>query len=105
MTNFEWKILELSANEGQITSAKYHCKANDGDVFVETEGNWKFEKGETSIPFEQVTEDLVVQWIEDSSVVDGKCVIKSRLVEQLQTLQKQNVVVAPWLPQIFTPNI
>lgn len=105
MTNFEWKILEISAEQGQITSAKYHCTAKDGDFSVETEGNWKFEKGETSIPFEKVTEETVIKWIEDSSVVDGKCVIKSRLVEQLQTLQSQNVVVAPWLPQIFTPNI
>jgi len=102
---FEWKILELSANEGQITSAKYHCTVSEEDLSVETEGNWKFDASEKSISFEEVTEELVVKWIEDSSVVDGKCVIKSRLVEQLQALQKQNVVVAPWLPQIFTPNI
>jgi len=103
--NFEWKILELSANEGQITSAKYHCTVSEEGLSVETEGNWKFDVSEKSVPFEEVTEKLVVKWIEDSSVVDGKCVIKSRLVEQLQALQKQNVVVAPWLPQIFTPNI
>jgi hypothetical protein len=103
--NFEWKILDLTATDGQITSAKYHCTASEEGLSVETEGNWKLEAGETSIPFAEVTEELVVKWIEDSSVVDGKCVIKSRLVEQLQALQKQNVVVAPWLPQIFTPNI
>lgn len=105
MTHFNWKILEISSDNGQITSAKYHCTASKDDLSVETEGNWRFEAGERSVPFAEVTEELVVKWIEDSSVVDGKCVIKSRLVEQLQTLQKQNVVVAPWLPQIFTPNI
>jgi hypothetical protein len=103
--NFAWKILELSANEGQITSAKYHCTASEEGLSVETEGNWQFDVSKQAIPFAEVTEELVVKWIEDSSVVDGKCVIKSRLVEQLQALQKQNVVVAPWLPQIFTPNI
>lgn len=103
--NFTWKILELSADEGQITSAKYHCTVSEEELSVETEGNWNFDKSLEPIPFEEVTEALVIKWIEDSSVAYGKCVIKSRLVEQLQTLQKQNVVVAPWLPQVFTPNI
>lgn len=103
--NFEWKILELSADDGQITSAKYHCTASEDGLSVETEGNWNFDKNLNPIPFEEVTEALVIKWIEDSSFAYGKCVIKSRLVEQLQALQKQNVVVAPWLPQIFTLNI
>ena len=57
--NFDWKILELSANEGQITSAKYHCTVSEDNLSVETEGNWKFEAGENSVPFAEVTEELV----------------------------------------------
>lgn len=101
--NFIWKILEIYADDGLITSAKYLCSVNDGENTVETEGYWSFPEAET-VPFSDVTEEMIVKWIEDSSVVDGKNVIKSRLAEQLQTLSKKPVP-APWLPQTFTPDL
>jgi hypothetical protein len=100
---YVWKILDVYADDGAITSAKYFCSATEGDDTVETEGYWSFP--ETGIvPFEDVTEEMIAKWIEDSAVVDGKNVIKSRLAEQLQTLSKKPVP-APWLPQTFTPDL
>lgn len=97
-----WKILELYADEGRITSARYHCTATEGDDSVETEGNWDFpESG--NVPFDQVTEEMVVGWIEQAAMKDGKSVIKSRLEEQLNN--KKKPVPAPWMPQVFTPNL
>ena len=101
--NFIWKILEIYADDGLITSAKYLCSVNDGKNTVETEGYWSFPEAGT-VPFSNVTEEMIVKWIEDSSVVDGKNVIKSRLVEQLESLSKKPVP-APWLPQTFTPDL
>ena len=100
--NYVWKILELYAADGQITSAKYHCTVIDGDDSVETEGYWDFPESGT-VPFDQVTEEMVIGWIEEASIKDGKSVIKSRLKEQLKAQRKP--VPAPWMPQIFTPNI
>jgi hypothetical protein len=98
-----WKILDIYADDGKITSAKYFCSATEGDNIVETEGYWSFpEAGD--VPFESVTEEMIAKWIEDSAVVDGKNVIKSRLAEQLETLSKKPVP-APWLPQTFTPDL
>ena len=102
--NFVWKILEIYADDGLITSAKYLCSVVDGEKSVDTEGYWTFQEPQMTVPFDQVTEEMIAHWIEDSSVVDGKNIIKSRLVEQLKTLQKQPVP-APWMPQVFTPNI
>lgn len=99
---FVWKILELFAEEGRITSAKYHCAVADGDNTVETEGYWSFPEAGT-VPFDQVTEEMIAGWIEQASIKDGKSVIKSRLEEQLKAQQKP--VPAPWMPQVFTPNI
>ena len=106
MTAFKWKILEVSADGELITHAKYHVTAQteDGDK-VETEGNWWFSDKILKKPFLEVTEDDVAAWIEAETTKDGINLIKSRLEEQLASLQKNRVVVAPWLPQIFTPSL
>ena len=101
--NYVWKILEVYADQGLITSAKYFCSVSNGDNTVETEGYWAFPEAGT-VPFEEVTEEMIAKWIEESAVVDGKNVIKSRLAEQLETLSKKPVP-APWLPQTFTPDL
>ena len=100
--NYVWKILELYAADGAITSAKYHCAVSEEDNTVETEGYWDFPESGT-VPFDQVTEEMVIGWIEEASIKDGKSVIKSRLEEQLKAQRKP--VPAPWMPQVFTPNI
>jgi putative intracellular protease/amidase len=101
--NYVWKILEIYADDGLISSAKYLCSVNDGENTVETEGYWSFPEAGT-VPFSDITEEMIAKWIEDSAVVDGKNIIKSRLAEQLQTLSKKPVP-APWLPQTFTPDL
>jgi hypothetical protein len=52
----------------------------------------------------QVTEEMIASWIEQETMKDGINLIKSRLEEQLNELNKAQSVVAPWLPQVFTPN-
>jgi hypothetical protein len=99
---FVWKILEVFAYNGAITSAKYHCAVSDDENTVETEGYWSFPEA-GNVPFDQVTEEMVAGWIEEASIKDGKSVIKSRLEEQLKT--QKSPVPAPWMPQTYTPNI
>jgi len=101
---YVWKITDIYADDGLITSAKYFCSITDGKNTVETEGYWTFQEPTMVTPFEEVTEEMIAKWIEDSAIVDGKNVIKSRLAEQLETLSKKPVP-APWLPQTFTPEI
>jgi hypothetical protein len=36
---------------------------------------------------------------------DGQNIIEAQLIKQLDALKKQNVAVAPWMPQMFTPRI
>jgi hypothetical protein len=103
--NFTWKILELSADNELITHAKYSVTAQDGDDSVETEGNWWFVNPVIKIPFAEVTEEIVAFWIEQETMKDGTNLIKSRLEEQLNAIKNSKTVVAPWLPQVFTPNI
>ena len=90
-----WKILEISAENGLITYAKYFVTASENDKKVETEGNWWFKNPVLNIPFEQVTEDMVAKWIESETFKDGVNLITSRLIEQLKSLSKK-AVVPPW---------
>ena len=106
MTGFAWKILEISADGDLITHAKYLVTAEDEDgTQVMTEGNWWFQGKEIVKPFSEVTEDDVARWIEEETTQFGENSIKSRLEEQLAYLKKSRVVVPPWLPQIYTPNL
>jgi hypothetical protein len=102
--NYVWKILEIYADDGLITSAKYLCSVSDGEKSVDTEGYWTFQEPQMTVPFDQVTEEMIAKWVEDSSVVDGKNIIKSRLAEQLESLSVKPVP-APWMPQVFTPEL
>ena len=98
---FEWKITEIQATDGLITQAKYYVALSEDDKKVETEGNWKFGDPVLTIPFDQVTEETVVGWIQHEAIQYGKNVIESCLTEQLEAL-KTPKVLPPWVPQVFT---
>ena len=90
-----WKILEIQADGDLITGARYFCAKNG----VETEGWWQFAEPKLTIPFADVTEDIVIAWV----TADIGAQVEARLDEQAAATQR--VVVAPWLPQVFTPSI
>jgi hypothetical protein len=99
-------ILDIPGQGNVIKSAKYWCEIEEDGLRVETEGFWKFRDPEGAvIPYEEVTEQMVIDWINHEAIRDGKNLITSRLEEQLAALQDQTPVVAPWLPQVYTPNI
>ena len=47
---------------------------------------------------------MVAELIEKETMRDGVNIIKSRLEEQINALKNNDTVVAPWLPQVFTPT-
>ena len=100
---FTWKILDVSAKDSVITHARYHVTATENDKSVETEGNWYFDCPIEKVPFADVTEEMVANWIEQEAVKDGECHITARLQEQLEALE--NKVIPPWQPQVFKPEI
>jgi len=90
-----WKILEIQADGDLITGARYFCVKNG----VETEGWWKFAEPKLTVPFADVTEEIVIGWV----TADIGEQVEARLEEQAAITQR--VIVAPWLPQVFTPSI
>jgi hypothetical protein len=93
-----WKILGIQADGELVTQARYFASITENDFLVETEGNWFFSNPKLTVPFVDVTEDIILSWIDKTG-------IEARLAEQLAELKKQKVTVLPWLPQTFTPEI
>jgi hypothetical protein len=100
-----WKINGVKANDGLITSAKYHCRAEKDDLWVATEGTWFFLEPKLTVPFADVIESMVIDWIKLESMVDDKNVIELRLAEQIASLSAVSITVPPWEPQTFTPEL
>lgn len=102
----KWKILGIDSPDGElITRARYFATVSDKDLVVETEGFWTFQEPKLNVQFVDVTEDMIVAWVQAETMKDGANMIESRLNEQLDALKKQRVTPLPWAPQVFTPEI
>lgn len=99
---FNWKILGIKSNGELITEARYFASAFDKDQTVETEGNWFFREPKLVVPFAEVTENMVIQWIKSEILQDGVNMIEKRLADQLEIKDKETPL--PWRPQVFTPE-
>jgi hypothetical protein len=103
MTEFEWKILEVCADDGALKRVKYWCKATDGDLSVETEGNWKMRQAH--LIDAETSEHQVAHWVDLEATQDGKHLIKYRLQEQLDALRSQVSTKPPWAVDTFKVTI
>lgn len=98
---FVWKISELKGDAQAIFQAKYHVALIEDDLRIETEGYWDFDPTKATIPTAQVTEAMVANWIDVGTTQDGVSSIKSRLIEQLESVKKQQEIALPWKPPTF----
>ena len=98
---FVWKISELKGDAQAIQQAKYHLSLIEDDLRIETEGYFDFDPSKATIPTAQVTEEMVTNWINESTTQDGVSSIKSRLIEQLDLVKKQQEIALPWKPPTF----
>jgi hypothetical protein len=98
---FVWKISELKGDDKAIYQAKYHLALIEDDLRIETEGYWEFDPKKATVPTSQVTEEMVTSWIDEGTTQNGVSSIKSRLIEQLESVKKQQEIALPWKPPTF----
>jgi hypothetical protein len=98
---FIWKISELKGDDQAIQQAKYHLSLIEDDYRIETEGYWNFDPTKATVPTSKVTEEMVANWINEGTTQDGVSSIKSRLIEQLDLVKKQQEIALPWKPPTF----
>jgi len=99
--DYKWKILEVFAKNTVITGVKYHLIGTENDISVETEGNWYFDCPVATVTYAEVTEEMIIEWIEADTVRDGKNHIKMGIENQVEALKSHKPVPMPWKPQVF----
>ena len=102
---YTWTLKQVTSEGDLITHAYYHVSATDGENTVETEGNYYFTGKEIIVPYAEVREKTILDWINDETTTNEVSSIKSRLDEQLLELKKKKTVGFPWLANTFKPNI
>jgi hypothetical protein len=102
MIDYNWTILELFANNGQLTSVRYLLTGTDGDVTVDSEGKHTFSDGIVNKTLSNIVEQDILQWIEKDTTNDGVNLIKLAVENQLKRLQIEQKVDFPWLAGTFT---
>jgi hypothetical protein len=98
-TVFTWKIanLERETADGFVMTAHYTISAEDGTYSSGAYGSLGFERPDTLIPYNQLTEEQVVQWVKDAfgaeKVAEIEAALQSQLDEQRAPTKAAGV---PW---------
>jgi len=98
-TNFEWKIanLERETQDGFVYNAHYTVNAEDGTYSAGAYGSIGLERPESLIPFDDLTEDMVVGWVKDKlgeeKVAEVEVALQSQLDEKHAPTKAAGV---PW---------
>jgi len=68
-----WSIAQLERNllDGLVTNVHWCCTATDGDLSASNYGSVGFERGETFTPYENLTQDQVLDWVKSAIEVEN----------------------------------
>ena len=102
MINYVWKILEVTSINEVLTHARYCVTATDNIHSVESEGNYFFDEKQINIPFTDLKESNITQWIDNETTIDGVSKIKLNLDNQLAILNTSSKKDLPWLADTYT---
>ena len=67
-TTFTWAVgnLDRETSDGYVFTAHYTIAANDGTYSAGAYGSVGFERPDVLIPFDDLTEELVVGWVKEA---------------------------------------
>jgi len=84
-TTFSWKIanLERETADGFVYTCHYTVTADDGTYTSGAYGSLGLERPENLIPFSQLTEEIVVDWVKDKFGAEKVAEIEAALQAQL----------------------
>ena len=87
-TTFTWAIanLERETADGFVYNAHYTISASDGTYSSSAYGSIGLERPDSLIPFDDLTEDMVVGWVKeklgDEKVAEVEAALQSQLDEK-----------------------
>lgn len=87
-TTYTWRIanLEHETEDGFVFTAHYTVDANDGTYSAGAYGSVGFERPDNLIPYADLTEEVVVDWVKahfgEEKVAEIEAALQARLDEQ-----------------------
>ena len=103
MTTFEWKILQTSSINEELTSVHYLVTAKDETHQVQSQGHADV-VGKITVPYTEIRESTIIACLTEMYMQDDPKSLKSRLQEQLDYLKNVVSTDVPWKDQIFSVN-
>jgi hypothetical protein len=95
-TIITWSIEQLNRelSDGLVTTAHWCCTAEDDDFFVNTCGSVGFERGNTFIEYDKLTQEEVINWVKAKlDVVE----IENGLQSHIESVKNPvSAVGVPW---------
>jgi len=91
-----WTIAQLDrqTSDGLVTTAHYRVDAVDGNYFAESYGSVGFERGDTFIAYDSLTEAQVIAWVKDKLEVED---IETGLAAQIAVKKAPKTAAGvPW---------
>jgi hypothetical protein len=99
-TSFTWRVanLERETEDGFVFTAHYTIDAKDDTYASGAYGSVGFERPENLIPFADLTEDLVIAWVQEAiggeeKVNEIQAALQAQLDEQRHPTKESGV---PW---------
>jgi hypothetical protein len=91
-----WKIdqLDRQTSDGLVTTAHWRVNAVDGNYSADSYGAVSFERGDTFIAYDSLTEAQVIAWVKDKLDVEA---IEASLAAQIESLKNPTTATGtPW---------
>jgi hypothetical protein len=91
-----WTIAQLDrqTSDGLVTNAHYRVDAVDGEHSASTYGTVGFERGDTFIAYDSLTEAQVIEWVKDKLDVEA---IEAGLQAQIDAKKAPTTATGvPW---------
>jgi hypothetical protein len=99
-TEFTWKVaqLERETEDGFVFTVHYTVNADDGTYTSGAYGSLGLERPENLVPFSQLTEETVLNWIKEKlggseKVAEIEAALQAQLDEQHSPTKAQGL---PW---------
>jgi hypothetical protein len=97
MTEFNWYIdnMERQTSDGFVVTVGYTISATDGEYTCATTGTVNYKQsGSPLIPYEDLTQDIVIGWVQD---LLGKKAVEDRLQNQIESQKRPATLPGlPW---------
>ncbi len=86
--------LDRQTSDGLVTTAHYRVDAVDGEHTAGSYGTVGFERGESFVPYDSLTEVQVIAWVKDKLDVEA---IEASLAAQIAAKKAPTIAVGvPW---------